>query len=398
MLILKLWNYMRGYVNIRIEGLALERFINLCIAKGIYLWDIQRINHTALEGKVSIKGFKELRGIVKKAGCRVSIKRKNGYPFWIHKLKKRKMLLVGAFFCFTLLIFSSTFIFSIEVSGNHQLERGKIIGILNDLGLKPGANRYKINIKDIETQMLLDMEELAWVGIEIKGIKARVEIAEKRLAPDIIDKNTPCNVVASKKGVIEKVIARNGDPKVSEGDIVKEGDILISGIIERDFMETDKYVHSYGEVFAKTYYEGMESKNLIEIKKEKTGKTFKRRMFKFGNLELSINNAEIPYNTYILEKESKKPFQWRNIGLPVEIIIEEYYEAVEIEEKISEPEAEKAIHSKVINQLLKEIPLEAEILDTKINFTTQDDILYGKVIIEVLENIAQQKRLQIGVD
>lgn len=389
---------MRGYVNIRIEGLALERFINLCIAKGIYLWDIQRISHTTLEGKVSIKGFKELRGIVKKAGCRVSIKRKNGYPFWIHKLKKRKMLLVGAFFCFILLIFSSTFIFSIEISGNHQLDRGKIIGMLNDLGLKPGANRYKINVKDIETQMLLDVEELAWVGIEIKGIKARVEIAEKRLAPDIIDKNTPCDVVASKKGVIEKVIARNGDPKVSEGDIVKEGDILISGVIERDFMESDKYVHSYGEVFAKTYYEGMESKNLIEIKKEKTGETFTRRMFKFGNLELSINNEEIPYNTYILEKESKKLFQWRNIGLPVEIIIEEYYEAVEIEEKISESEAEKEIHSKIINQLLKEIPLEAEILDTKINFTTQDDILYGKVIIEVLENIAQQKRLQIGVD
>ncbi len=398
MLVLRIWNYMRGYVNIKVEGLALERFINMCIAKGIYLWDIKRINHTTLEGKIGISGFKELRKIVKKAGCRVSINRKNGYPFWIHKLRRRKMLLGGAFFCLMILIFSSTFIFSIEILGNEKIEKEQIISSLNQLGLSPGKNKYFINLKEIETQMLLDIQELAWIGIEIKGINVKVEVAEKRLAPEKVDKYTPCNVVASKNGVIEKVIARNGDTVVKEGDIVKKGDVLISGIINREYMEGPKLVHSYGEVYAKTYYETTESKKLIEIKKEKTGQIFIKRIFNIGSLELSFNNTDIPYSTYIVEKKSKKPFRWRNIGFPVEIIIEEYHEAIEIEEIINEAEAEKEVHMEAVNKLLQEIPLDAEILNTKINFTTQDDVLYGKVIIEVLEDIAEQKRLQIGED
>jgi len=389
---------MRGYVNVKVEGLALERFINMCIARGIYLWDIRRINHTTLEAKISIKGFKELRNIVRRAGCRVSINRKNGYPFWIHKLKKRKMLFVGAFFCFLILVFSSTFIFSIELVGNEKLEGEMIISSLNDLGLKPGINRYSINLKEIETQLLLDVNQIAWVGIEITGVKAKVEIAEKRLAPDKIDKDTPCNVVASKDGVIEKVIARNGDTVVKEGDIVTKGDLLISGIIEREYIEETMLVHSYGEVYAKSYYEATESKNLIEIKKEKTGQKSIKRLFNLNSLELSLNNGEVPYDFYVVEKKSKRPFQWRNIGLPVEIITEEYYEVNQFEERIDETKAKNDIHKEVINKLLEEIPLDAEILNTQIDFTVEDDVLYGGVIIETLENIAEQKTLQIGED
>ncbi len=398
MLVLKLWNYMRGYVIVKVEGLALERFINMCIARGIYLWDIKRINYTTLEAKIGIQGFKELRNIVKRAGCRVSIHKKNGYPFWVHKLKKRKMLLVGAFFCFLILVFSSTFIFSIEIIGNEELEKSEIISSLNELGLKPGTNKYLVNLKEIETELILDVDQIAWVGIEVRGIRAKVEIVEKRLAPDKIDKNTPCNVIAKKNGVIEKVIARNGDAVVEEGDIVTKGDMLINGVVQRENMDEPMFVHSYGEVYAKTYYETTESKNLIEIKKDKTGQKFKKRTFNLGSIELSFNKGDIPYDVYIVEKKSKRPFQWRNIGLPVEIITEDYYEAIQFEERIDEIQAKNDIHKEAINKLLEDIPLDAKILNTQIDFTIQDDILYGKVIIEVLENIAEQKTLQIGED
>lgn len=398
MLVLKLWNYFRGYVNIKVEGLALERFINMCIAKGIYLWDIRRINYTTLEAKISIEGFKELRKIVRRAGCRVSINRKNGYPFWIHKLKKRKMLLAGAFFCFLILIFSSTFIFSVEVVGNEKLEKNQLLSSLQNLGLRPGANRYFLNLKDIETQLILDTEEIAWVGIEITGIKARVEVVEKILAPDKIHKDIPCNVVAAKNGVIEKIIARNGDAVINEGDVVVKGDILISGVVKREYMEDNMLVHSYGEVYARTYYETSESKSLIETKKEKTGEKLVKKKFNIGSLELSLNNTDIPYNNYIVEKKSKKPFQWRNKGLPVEIITEEYYEVNQFESRIDENQAKSDIHKEAIDKLLEEIPLDAEILNTQIDFTIQNDVLYGKVIIEALENIAEQKILQMGDD
>ena len=51
MLSIKIWNYFRGYVIIRVEGLTLEKFLNLATNKDIYLWDIERIEYTVIEAK-----------------------------------------------------------------------------------------------------------------------------------------------------------------------------------------------------------------------------------------------------------------------------------------------------------------------------------------------------------
>ncbi|HZJ76079.1 MAG TPA: sporulation protein YqfD [Oscillospiraceae bacterium] len=398
MLVLKLWNYMRGYVTIRVQGLTLERFINMCMIGDIYLWDVKRIDNTTLEAKIGIKGFEELGEIIKKLGCKVSMCKKCGYPFWIHRLKKRKMLLIGAFFCFLLLVFVSTFIFSIEIVGNENVKKSEIMSKLNTLGLRPGANRYFINLRKLENQLLLEINQLAWVGVEIEGVRAKVEVAEKIIPPDKIDKNIPCDIVAKKSGVIEKIIAKNGYTVVEEGDIVKEGEILISGIVGLEYIESNMLVHSCGEVYAKTYYESTESKSLAEIKKEKTGQKFVKKIFKVGSVEITFNRNEIPYDSYVVEKKIKRPLQWREIGFPVELIIEEYYEANEIEITIDETEAKNYIHRNALDNILEEIPFEAEILNTQIDFTIKDGVLYGKVIIEALENIAVKKTLQIGED
>jgi len=36
-----LLRYILGYVNISFEGYYIERFINVCIAKGIFLWNVK---------------------------------------------------------------------------------------------------------------------------------------------------------------------------------------------------------------------------------------------------------------------------------------------------------------------------------------------------------------------
>lgn len=33
--------YILGYVNISVEGYFIERFINICISKGILLWNLK---------------------------------------------------------------------------------------------------------------------------------------------------------------------------------------------------------------------------------------------------------------------------------------------------------------------------------------------------------------------
>ena len=35
-------NWLKGYLRIRVSGVAVERFINLCGYKNILLWDVYR--------------------------------------------------------------------------------------------------------------------------------------------------------------------------------------------------------------------------------------------------------------------------------------------------------------------------------------------------------------------
>ncbi|KAB3535352.1 sporulation protein YqfD [Alkaliphilus pronyensis] len=398
MLILRLWNYFRGYVIIKIEGLNLERFINMCIEKNIYLWDIQRKSYTTIEARVGIGGFKELRKVSRRCGCRISIATKNGYPFWAHKVKKRKMLLTGAFFSLLLIVVASSFIYSIDIVGNKRINEKAIIEALHEMGLKPGVNRYSISLRELESQLLTEFSDLAWVGIQLRGIYAKVEVVEKKLPPEIVDKETPCNVIAKKNGVIEQVIARNGDAVVKSGDIVTEGDILITGIVERDNLQSPIYVHAFGEIYARTYYDTIKSEFLTEIKKQKTGKKYSKKMISLGEIELTFRGGKIPFDNYITENRTKKLTIWRNTTLPVEIKIEDYYETIDIEKKLNVEEVKARMHQEAINELMAEIPLEGEIANTLIDFQQTGDLLQGKFTIEVIEDIAMQEKLDIEED
>ncbi|QXM05698.1 sporulation protein YqfD [Crassaminicella indica] len=393
MLVVKLWNFFRGYVLIKIEGLCLEKFINYAIARGIYLWDIVRIDYTTLEAKVSLRGYKELRHIVKRAGCKVRIREKIGYPFFMHKIKARKMFTIGFVVSMFIIVLMTSFIWNVEIKGNDKIPKEAIQKYLTKLGLYEGVFKYKLDISDIENSMMIEMKNLAWVGIQIQGTKAIVEIVENTDPPENIPKSIPCDIVAAKKGVVEKFIAKNGDALVEKGDIVEKGQILITGVITREGLDT-RYVHALGEVFAKTYYEENDEMSLIKIRKIKTGNKFTRRIIKIGNNQIILSLGEIPYNNVIIEKKNKSLPEWRNIKVPVEIIIEEYYEAMDQKDAIDKNTAKKALRENMMVNIMKKMPKNIKILNKHIKFIEEKNKIKAKLIIEALEQIGRQQRIQ----
>ena len=73
MLIKILFYYLFGYLNITIEGFFIERFINMCASKNIFLWNVNRINSSILKANISINDFKKIKEITKKSKCRIKI-------------------------------------------------------------------------------------------------------------------------------------------------------------------------------------------------------------------------------------------------------------------------------------------------------------------------------------
>ncbi|MGB9809195.1 MAG: sporulation protein YqfD, partial [Caldanaerobacter sp.] len=221
---IKLWNFLRGYVIIKVEGLAIEKFLNLVMVNEVYIWDIERIGYATLTAKVSRRAFKEVIKYAKKTGCRVSIVSKNGLPFLAFRLKRRKGIIIGFVFSFLIIYIFSTFIWEIDIKTVNGLREEEVAKKLSELGLKPGVSKFKIDINKLEKEFLLNNEEVSWIGININGTRAYVKVVGKTKPQKVLSKEEPCNIIAKRDGIIYKMTVLEGEAVKKPGDTVKMGE------------------------------------------------------------------------------------------------------------------------------------------------------------------------------
>ena len=115
MLLIKLWNYLTGYVIIKIVGEYGERLLNQAALKNIYLWDIKRADNDELTARINVRDFFRLARLAKKTRCRIYVLKRVGFIFIFSKLKKRKAFLLGALLFIGAVYLMSSFIWSMEI-------------------------------------------------------------------------------------------------------------------------------------------------------------------------------------------------------------------------------------------------------------------------------------------
>ncbi len=389
----KIWiNYIIGYVNIKVESYFIERFINICISKKILLWNIQRKKSTILYANISIKDYKRLKEIARKTKSKVNIESKKGLPFILHKYRKRKIF-IGFFILILIgLIATSNFVWNIDVKGNNNISKEEIIEILNQNGFKIGMNKNKIDTNLIINKIRLQRDDIAWVGINLDGTNAIVEIKEADMAPEIIDENEYCNILSNKNAIITKINVQNGTPAVSVGDIVKEGDILVNGYMEGKYTGI-RYVHSTADIEAKVWYSKKEKFYLNQEIKVPTGATEKKYTVNLNNLKINLYKTLSKFQNYDTINESKKLMIFSNFYLPIEIVKTTNYE-YEIQPKTYTEEELTEIATKQLEETLeKEIENKDNILDKQVNVYSNEGYIEVEVIYEVLENIGIKEKI-----
>lgn len=396
MLAIKIWNYLKGYVIIRVEGLTLERLLNLGATYNIYLWDIKRHSNIMLEMKTTTLGFKELKKIVKKVGCRIEIQEKKGLPFLFKKLQKRKMLAIGfLLFCIIVFLLTST-IWKIEIIGNEQTPRAEIISLLEENNIKIGKNKYKIDKEVIKNILVNKFDYFSFVSSNIKGTVLTIEVKEQDLLPERVDKSFPCNVVAKRKGIIVKMIARNGRNLVEKGDVVEEGGILITGILDNELTEDIMFVHAEGEILALTRYSSVMESAIVKKEEKYTGKIYKQRGLKIKDKGIKFMKGEIPFSNYkeIITEKSIINLEKYEIDFPFKIINYEYREVEVREIKQNLDFLKKASQVNAIKEINKQLPKGGEIQSKNVIHEINDNTLITKVIVEIIEDIGRKQIIE----
>ena len=392
-LFLKIWlNYITGYVNIKVESYFIERFINICISKKIFLWNIKRKKSTILYANISIKDYKRLKDVAKKTKSKTKIENKKGLPFILYKYRKRKIFL--AFFILIIigLIATSNFIWNIEIKGNNNIDEEEIIEVLNQNGLKVGTNKNKIDTNLVINKIRLQRDDIAWIGINMKGTNAIVEIKEADKAPEIIDEDEYCNIVSNKNASITKINVQNGTAAVNVGDIVKEGDILVSGSIEGKYTGI-RYVHSSADIEAKVWYSKKEKFYLNQEIQVPTGDTEEKYTINLNNFKINLYKTLSKFQNYDTINESKKLMLFSNFYLPIEIIKTTNYEYEKQLKTYTEEELTEIATQKLENDLENEIENKDNILNKQVNVYPNENYIEVEVIYEVLENIGIKEKI-----
>lgn len=261
-MLIKLMHWLFGYLTVHISGISPERFINLCRSRGLYIWNIGRDNEY-YRFNLSARNYKKLKPIFRKTGLVPKIYQKHGLPFFLHKYRRRKGFFIGILLCGLLIYIMSLYIWDISILGGFKYTPQAMLKFLSENNIKAGIMKKNINGSEIEEIIRLSFNDIGWVSAEIKGTRLIIKITETNMPAPIVEATAPSHIVASKDAVIKKIVTRTGTPMVKPGDVVRKGDILVSGILDvtDDFggVLNKKPVIASADIECSSYYDYYDS-------------------------------------------------------------------------------------------------------------------------------------------
>lgn len=387
-----IFNYIIGYIRISIEGYYIERFINICGNEKITIWNLKRNKNVKLELNIGIKDLKKVAKIAKQTKCKIKIIKKKGLPFLFNRYRKRKL-----FFIFLLVIIiglgiSSNFVWNIQIVEEDKESIENLYQDVVESGLEIGKMKSKINTKDIINKVRLKRNDIAWMGIELKGTNAIVKVVKATAKPEIVDDNEYCNIVSDKQGIITKINAQNGTIAVKVGDTVNVGTTLINGWMEGKYTGL-RYVHAKGEIQAKVWH----TKNIKILynatEKTETGNIENKYQIKINNFEINLSKRLSKfkiYDTIVLENKFKI---FSDFYLPISLVKITNKEIKEEQKNYNAEQAKDLGIEQLQEELDNEIEDKSKVVNKIINTYEKEDGIEVYVTYEVLEDIGTNEKI-----
>lgn len=337
-----------GYLLIKISGAEAKRFLNLCVFHQIELWEIDALEDGFLV-KMSLADFWQIAKLVRKTKVKVVILERHGLPFLLHRAEKRKILVLGPFFCLFFLWYISRFLWAVEFQGNTQLTEDMLTDFLTEQGIYYGLPLKELDIEALKVNLRRNYEVVNWTSANLDGTKLIVRIKENDLLPVVKEETIgeASNLIASRDGVVRDIVTREGVPMVKTGDEIKKGDLLIEGrvpIMGDDGTPKDYlYCHADGDVSLQHELEIKEEISRKYRYKRYSGAEKKKYFLKIGKSIYGMDIRKPPFLTYDVVENSTQWSLFGQIELPV-IWVERIYRDYTVgEEKYPEETCKKMV-------------------------------------------------------
>ncbi|MCG0277555.1 MAG: sporulation protein YqfD [Thermanaeromonas sp.] len=403
--------FFKNYVVIEVEGNNLEEFLDVALHQGVIFWDIIQGPGPKFRAKIPVACFAQLRPVARKTRCRVRLMDKRGIIFWWQRVKTRQSFLAGAVLFLLGLLFLSNFVWAVDVLPRGELKKvdpNLLKVVAAEAGLRVGTWKGSLDARALEHEILMRVPELAWVGVNFQGTRACIEVTEKLFPLAEEGGSEPAHIVAAKDGIISEILVLAGQARVGVGDTVRQGDILISGLIlpprenpsgqegQPGPPALPRLVRARGIVRAKVWYEAEGQSPREEVKEAFTGEHSTTVILRTPDREYILKGSpEPPYLSFRQENRIIKLPTWRNFTFPVELIIVTYFETSVDRRWLSREEAVTRAKEQALLSLRQSLSDRARVLgDRIIGITEEPGLVRVKVLLEVEEDIGQTVNLR----
>ncbi len=324
--------------------------------------------------------------------------KRTGLPQLIYRYRHRYGLLVGLAIIITLTVMSTRYVWDITVEGNESISDSEVIDTLNKFGFSVGAHISDVDFYDLCHEFILENENVAWISVNMEGTSARVKLIERDKKGEL-DNGTPANIVADYDGIIVRTETVDGETQVKAGDVVKKGQLLISGVVKIGHgADTGRFTltRAKGSVFALTKRVFSVSVPLNGVKITSNEKVLAKKSLVFFGKSIKLKeNSSILGKECDIIKERKRVVLFESmkdsfhIPLPIAVVKEYALISTEQEYSYTEDEALKIAEKEISSICISELE-GAELIAKTVNSVVKDGVVILTWEVECIIDIGKQ--------
>ncbi len=396
-----LYYYLTGYRTLSTDASHAADLLEICRRGGCVYADFCHDHDGGIRLTFPLRVARTVESTAAAGGIPLTVLRTGGLPRRLARLARRPGLILGGILGVLLCVAASRVVWDIRIEGNSTVSDRAIEETLAACGFTVGTPLKGFRADVLENQVLLADDRLAWISVNRRGTVAYVEVREASHTPTP-EPNTPADLVAAVGGIIQRVELEAGNVRVSAGQTVSPGDVLVSGIYDsqtegirltraraRIYAQTEREITvtvplTYRE---KTYLSTADGA-LSAVSWEKSVIFFKKTV----NFSKKTGNEGVVYD--IIESEQDFSLM-EGVGFPLSVRTVWYlpYEWVSATRTYSE--AEELAYIELARKIAA-LPGGAELLSKTVTVTRTPDALILHCFLSCVEDIGTVREIEVG--
>lgn len=402
---MKFDRYLNGMVELETDAVYTEMVLHLFTAEGVSVYHVKRKTERVWFW-IHLDDFSAVQHILRHHKIRFRIRKREGLPFVISRLKRRRGLLLGTGLGFAMLYLLLSFIWGYDVSGNQQYSDEHLIALVQEYGVIPGSRSDKFDYDALAKEIVQDHPEFTWVQLKPDGTTLHITVKER--LPDTAERQKTGSLVAKTSGRITELLVFRGTACVKKGDWVSKGQLLVGGW---DYPDWQRSINGTFEPAGEPYM--VEAHAVISGEQERratgvcalaeqnlipTGQETTQFSLLWRGHQLHLKGPEKSPYRYASQKTTQHSlFQWNGFELPVYVKKTVFSEKQLQQNTYTETEAYNIAVERARKHLQQQMPAKSRFLHESIGLVknARPDLVQAEVIWLVEEPIAEKQQIAL---